>query len=250
MGLESRLQTAIELAHLAGPIILGHLGHPDKVEFKADKSPVTAADKQINDLVGRTLRDQFPEDGFLGEEGSHGSGRERYQWICDPIDGTKAFMLGLPNCVFMLGLAESGDMQLSVVFDPHARRLYRAVRGSGAFCNDQPIHVSNDKINEGFALLGTESLPYASALRAATRGIEPLPGTGFKCTMLARGAGHCFISRRGDFHDLGPGSLIVEEAGGKVTGLRGEKLKFNRPIGDGIILSNGVCHDDLIKIIG
>ena len=117
----------------------------------------------------------------------------------------------------------------------------------GAFSNGEPIKVNSEKINEGYALVGADSFIYAAELKKQSRGIEPVPGTGYKCMMIANGRGIGMINDSADFHDIGPGSLIVEEAGGKVTGLKGEELDFSKEIG-GVIVSNGTVHDDFIKI--
>lgn len=245
--MEDRLKLAKDLAKKSGEIIRGNFGKTHSVELKGDLSPVTAIDKQINTLVAESLKAAFPADALLGEEESYGIGNERYQWICDPLDGTKPFILGLPFSVFMLGVSENGKMLLSVVYDPYSNKMYHAVKGEGAFCNDKPIHVSTEKINEGYALVGADSFIYAEELKKLSRGIEPVPGTGFKCVMLASGHGLGMINNSADFHDIGPGSLIVEEAGGKVTSLDGKELDCSKEI-DGVIVSNGVVHEDFLNI--
>ena len=245
--MDDRLQTAIDLATKAGSLIRENFGNNQNIELKSDHSPVTETDKQINSLVAETLYLKFPEDGLLGEEESYGSGNEKYQWICDPLDGTKPFILGLKNSVFMLALSEDGVIMLSVVYDPHNDKLYRAVKGKGSYCNDKPIHVSQNTLDDGYMLVGPDSFKYAIDLKKASLGVETVPGTGFKCVMIASGQGLGMINDSADFHDIGPGSLIIEEAGGKVTNLQGEPLKYNQNIGD-IIVSNGVVHEQLIKI--
>jgi fructose-1,6-bisphosphatase/inositol monophosphatase family enzyme len=245
--MEHRLQIALGLAKQAGSIIKENFGKNHAVELKADQSPVTEIDKQINTLVANKLRDAFPADGLLGEEGNTGSGAEQYQWICDPLDGTKPFILGMPNSVFMLGLSEAGNILLSVVYDPYSERMYRATKGNGAYCNERKIHVNHDTLAEGYCLVGADSLPYSSLLKERSSGYEPVSGTGFSLMMIARGYGVGKIQATADFHDIGPGSLIVEEAGGKVTGLNGEPLLYNDKI-NGAIISNGVAHDALVGI--
>lgn len=246
--MEDRLKLAVELARKAGAIIRDNFGKTHKVELKGDMSPVTAIDKQINEFIAQSLQTAFPEDGLLGEEESYGTGNEKYQWICDPLDGTKPFILGLPFSVFMLALSENGSVLLSVVYNPYSDKMYHAVKGKGAFCNNEPIKVSSEKINEGYVLVGADSFSFAAELKKLSRGIEPVPGTGYKCVMLASGRGLGMINDSADFHDIGPGSLIVEEAGGKVTGLNGEQLDYSKEIG-GVIVSNGVVHDYFLKIV-
>lgn len=245
--MDMKLKVAMELARQAGTIIKDNFGKNHAVELKVDASPVTEIDKKINQLVARTLKDQFPGDGLLGEEESYGSGDEMYQWICDPLDGTKPFILGLPCSVFMLGLSKNGKMLLSVVYDPYADKMYHAIRGEGAFCNGEPISVSDKNIKDGYALVGADSFVFAPELKKQSLGVEPVPGTGYKCLMIATGRGLGMINDSADFHDIGPGSLIVEEAGGRVTGFRGETLRFDEEI-DNVIMSNGVVHDQFIDI--
>ena len=119
--------------------------------------------------------------------------------------------------------------------------------GKGAFCNDRPIHVTKQRIKEGYALIGADSFIFAPALKESALSVEPAPGTGYKCLMIASGRGLGMINDSADFHDIGPGSLIVQEAGGKVTGLQGKALSFNRELA-GVIISNGVVHEDFIDI--
>jgi fructose-1,6-bisphosphatase/inositol monophosphatase family enzyme len=245
--MEERLKLAFSLSKKAGGIIKDNFGKTHAVVLKDDASPVTEVDQRINKLVAQSLKESFPEDGLLGEEESYGTGHEKYQWICDPLDGTKPFILGLPLSVFMLALSENGKMLLSVVYDPYSDKMYHAIKGEGAFCNDEPIKVSSEKIDEGYALVGADSFSFAAELKKLSRGIEPVPGTGYKFLMIATGRGIGMINDSADFHDIGPGSLIVEEAGGKVTGLNGEELDYSKEIG-GVVVSNGVVHDDFLKI--
>jgi myo-inositol-1(or 4)-monophosphatase len=163
------------------------------------------------------------------------------------LDGTKPYILGLKNSVFMLGLSKGGEMQMSVVYDPYENRMYHAVRGEGAFCDGKPVYVSEQRIDEGIVLLGADSYQYAPLLKQAAIAVEPVSGTGFKCMMIATGRGTGMINAVADFHDIGPGSLIVEEAGGRVTGLQGERLDYRRDIG-GVIVSNGAAHESLLAI--
>jgi myo-inositol-1(or 4)-monophosphatase len=246
--MDDRLKLALELAQKAGAIIKDNFGKGHAAELKGDRSPVTLIDKQINSLVAESIQTAFPEDGLLGEEESYGKGSERYQWVCDPLDGTKAFILEIPVSLFVLGLAENGHMIFSVIYDPYANKMYHAVKGGGAFCNGQQMRVSPAKIDEGYALIGSESLVYAVELKKRARGTQPVPGTAYKCMMIASGRGIGMVYASADFHDIGPASLIIEEAGGKVTGLAGEKLDYNRDI-TGVIVSNGVTHDDFVDVV-
>jgi myo-inositol-1(or 4)-monophosphatase len=165
------------------------------------------------------------------------------------LDGTKAFILEVPNSVFMLALMKDQEVILSVVYNPFNDRLYRAVKGQGAFCNDQPMHVNDQPLKGGYVLLGTSSYPFVASIKAAGGQVESVSGGGYKYMMIASGKAAGTIKDGASFHDVTPGALIICEAGGKVTALDGSELQYDRKI-SGAIMSNGTAHEELIGIAG
>jgi fructose-1,6-bisphosphatase/inositol monophosphatase family enzyme len=248
--MDDYLSFAKDLVRQGGSLILDNFERTVLVELKSDNTPVTEIDKQINDLFIKAVQATYPEHGFLGEEADFGSGKEEFQWLCDPIDGTKCFILGIPQCTCILALTKQGQIELSVIYDPFSDRLYHAIRGKGAFCNDEPIHVSSQSIKGSYVLLEASSFPYVKGIKNLGGDIESVAGTGYKCVMLASGHGCAVIKTKGDvdFHDVGPSSLIVEEAGGKVTAYDGSPLRYDRSITEGVILSNSLTHEALMSI--
>ncbi len=248
--MDKYLAFAKELAYQAGKIIKDNFEKKHEAQMKADATPVTKIDIQINQLALDAIKARFPGHGVLGEEGNLGDGTEKYQWVLDPIDATKAFILGIPNSVFMLALTEDGQNQLAVVYDPFADKLYHAVKDGGAFCNDQPIHVNKQPLKGGIVMLGeTSAAVFAKGVEAAGGQVEMVTGTGYKCMLLAsgKGVGTYKDKSEGDFHDVGPAALIIEEAGGRATDLDGRPQRYDRQL-NGAILSNGTVHADLVKI--
>jgi myo-inositol-1(or 4)-monophosphatase len=243
------LTFAKALARQGGELIKTNANKSLDIELKSDHSPVTQVDKAINDLISRSIRETYPDHGLLGEEGNHGSGDEPFQWLCDPLDGTKAFILGVPLNTCILGLTQNGQLLLAVVYNPFADQLYYAAKGQGAFCNDQRIAVNQDTLAAGGCVIISESsFQFTPALQNSGAQIEPLPGAGYRSMLIASGRACASIQGKADFHDVGPASLIVEEAGGRVTDLNGTSLRYNQPLTNGIVLSNGICHDDLLAI--
>src|SRR3989338_7401931 len=158
------LTVAKDIARRAGAIMLRYFRVDNSEERKADGSPVTIADKAINRMVIEELEKNFA-DVVIGEEestGEYGAGR---RWICDPIDGTKAYVWGVPTAMFSLGLAVDGVPTLGVAYDPFLDTMYEAVRGNGSYCNGKPIHVSQKKLSEGY--LATTRTPQKTILCAA-----------------------------------------------------------------------------------
>jgi fructose-1,6-bisphosphatase/inositol monophosphatase family enzyme len=247
--MDEYLAFAKDLARQGGKLIKDNFESGLDIELKADHSPVTQVDKQINSLVIDAVRTTFPEHGILGEEASFGSGSEEYQWLCDPLDGTAAFIVGMQHSTFILGLTKAGRLLLSVVYDPFTDRLYHAVKGQGAFCNDQPIHVSNQLLKDGYVLYDNSSIYLYEQLTAVGAILEPVAGAGYRAMLLASGRCSAIVQGKADNHDVGPSSLIVEEAGGTVTLFDGTVPRYDQPIIGGLILTNGSCYDELLSVV-
>ncbi|GIG69204.1 inositol monophosphatase family protein [Phytomonospora endophytica] len=241
------LEFALSLARRAGGLIADAFNTNVQADVKSDGSPVTEVDREINRLVIDAIQERHPHHAILGEEGAVGSGKEEFKWICDPLDGTKPFLLGVPNSVFMIALMHAGNLLLAVVYDPFTKNMFHAIRGRGAYCNNDRIHVSEQRLDEGYVVLGTDSYPFIEGILNAGGRVEPVSGSGYKSMMIAKGSAVATIRQQADFHDVAPSALIVEEAGGKVTGLDGSRLVLDRAIG-GAIISNGVAHAELVEL--
>lgn len=246
--MDDYLAFAKNIARQGGQIIKDNFENNLDVELKSDHTPVTQVDKQINQLVIDAVQKTYPEHGLLGEEANLGTGKEELQWLCDPLDGTAAFIVGMQHSTFILALTRLGKPQLAVVYDPFMDRLYHAIKGQGAFCNDQPIHVNKQTLDGGYVLFEQSASNLYEKLQTVGAITEPVAGAGYRAMLLAQGRCTAIIQGKADNHDVGPASLIVEESGGKVTAYDGSPLRFDGPITTGVILSNGICHDDLIAI--
>lgn len=243
------LRFARGLALRAGKIILEGFGKAAGVKYKPDGSPVTDIDIRVNKMILESMRSRYPEHGLLGEELSFGTGFEPYRWICDPLDGTVPFILGIPNSMFMLALVVNNDLQVAVSYDPFSSRFYHATKGGGAFCNDYPIHVSNQTIRDGYLVLDSDSFPFVTVIKQAGGRIASVTGTGYRAMMVACGQAIGTVKESADFHDIAPASLIVAEAGGRVTDLNGSPLTLDKEIEGGVIISNRLAHQQLVDIL-
>ncbi len=247
--MEQELQFAKAIAQQAGVMMLKNFGKDHSYETKDDRTPVTAIDKAINDLLIKQVQTNYSDHGVLGEEASWGSGQEKYQWLCDPIDGTVPYMLAIPASIFMVALLENGVPVMSLLYNPYTNEMFHAIKNKGAFCNDEQINVNDAHFEDGYVLLGTTAFPYVDAIKQHGGKVQPVPATGYKCISVARGKAIAVIKHTSDFHDVGPASLLIEEAGGKVTDLSGNNVdRYDRPIG-GTLLSNGACHEKLVSIV-
>lgn len=219
------------------------------VELKSDKSPVTEVDKAINQMIIDAVAVEFPEHGVMGEEADSGNGEEEFKWLTDPIDSTKSFIIGIPNSTCILALTKNSEIILTVIYHPFEDKLYYAVKGKGAYCNDKPIRVNNTPLNNAYVLVEVSAVSLYDKLLQAGASLEPCAGAGYRCILIAAGKASATVKTHYDFHDVGPGSLLIEEAGGKVTDFDGKPIIFDRQRDKGIIISNGVSHESILAAI-
>jgi fructose-1,6-bisphosphatase/inositol monophosphatase family enzyme len=252
---EELLDFGKSLAQDAGAIILRYFNGLDlDIQIKQDESPVTAADKEINQLVIDRVSEAFPTHGILAEEGSSHEDR-RELWVCDPIDGTKSFIQRIPTALFSLAFVVDGVPEVAVMGDPFQRRILTAVRGEGAQMNHSPIKVSarSDLKGATIALTGTYSelrdrRQLLDDMQDAGAKIVLVPGNVFRSSLVASGNVDVHIFPGRSAHDVAAAKLIVEEAGGKVTDLYGKEQRYDGRI-CGAVITNGLLHNVIIERI-
>ena len=248
------LAFAKQLAEEAGEIMRTYFTGEQQREIKSDGSPLTVADTLINSHVIERLREEFPDDGVIGEEEStveYGTGRI---WFCDPIDGTKAFTWGVPTAMFSIALVVDGKPVLGVAYEPITDQMYTAICGEGAYCNGRRLHVNELGLGEGiFGAISSHyriryGAPYLDALLERQVDMAAFSGAVAKCVRVAEGRFVGYIEELLNGHDVAASQVIVEEAGGKITGLDGRPLDYSRPF-KGAIVSNGRVHKELVTIV-
>jgi len=159
--------------------------------------------------------------------------------------------MGIPTAMFSLAFVDGGLPKVAVMYDPFQDRLLAAIEGQGAFMNGQRLQVSAAAQLSG-AWLGAggtvEAGPHRLHVELARRGarVKAIPGTVYKGAMVARGLLDGFV-QAGSAHDFAALQLIVQEAGGEVTGLSGEPLRYDQPFGRGAIVGNGQLHAELVE---
>jgi fructose-1,6-bisphosphatase/inositol monophosphatase family enzyme len=222
MAWEREIDVCREVAARAGALALRHAEQGVTSEDKTDLSPVTVADRECERLIVEGLRAAFPEDGFLGEEGSRDDGCSGRRWIVDPIDGTRDFLRGLGTWSNLIGLEADGEVVLGVCHMAARGEMYWAVRGEGAWRNDRRITVSSiDRRDKAVACLTAFEAVHRSPL--APRILEHLAGYwtvrsmgGCQDAMLvASGRAEVWIELSGKAWDLAPLQVIAEEAGAR-----------------------------------
>lgn len=250
----TELDFAKSVANKAGKIMRQYFDGDQQKQIKEDGSTVTVADTLINSMVIEELAVAFPHDGLIGEEEStteYGMGRK---WFCDPIDGTKAYTWGTPTSMFSLALVVDGKPVVGVVYDPFLGRMYYAVRGSQSYCDDSPLRVNDKQLKEGVVAVTSsvermsEGIPYLHTLAAMGVSMATFSGAIYKAVLVAKGRMVAYVESIVNAHDMAAVQLVVEGAGGKVTGMDGKPLDYSRPF-KGAIVTNGTVHGEITKIV-
>lgn len=222
------------------------------VETKPDRTPVTLADKMIEDRVRGFLAKAHPSAGFLGEETGASGPSSALRFVLDPIDGTRAFVRGLDTWSVLLGLEADGVPALGIAYLPAARDLFVGVIGGGAYDAGRPCRVSrvarlaDATITHGVVAQFTENdlgalLPKLAAATSC-RGLSDFDGY----RQLLRGRVDAMIDPGVKPWDLCAAAVLVREAGGRMTSLAGEETIAG---GSGLA-SNGLVHEELVSLLG
>jgi histidinol-phosphatase len=219
----SDLDLALRLADLADSITERHFRDEAlAVELKPDATPVTVADREVEEKIRAELGRQRPGDAVLGEELGSTSGRRR--WIVDPIDGTKNFIRGIPVWATLIALEVEGELELGVVSAPALGRRWWAARDGGAFANGEPIAVSSVGSIENALVLytSTPSLDragYGERFQALARRCWAARGFGdfWAHVLVAEGAAEIAVEAELALWDIAAPAVIVREAGGRMT---------------------------------
>jgi histidinol-phosphatase len=246
----AELTAALDAARAAAEVIRGFYQRNVRTELKADKSPVTEADVRAEETIRELLIRRFPAYGFYGEEtGKSGMDAESV-WLVDPIDGTKSFVRECPFFSTQIALMRGGRFVLGVSSAPAYNELAWAERGGGAFLDGKQIHVSRVDSLSG-AIVSTGNLKTLAGSGAWGRfgtligGINRIRGYGdfVHYHLLARGALDLVIESDVNILDIAALTVIVEEAGGRFTDLRGAPVDLATT---SVLASNGGLHQSLL----
>jgi len=249
-------------AREAGAIVKRYYDKPIDQVAKSDKGAgrdenwLTQADSEADELLKARLLGAFPAYGWLSEETADSPERLRKErvWIVDPLDGTREFTLGVPEFCVCVALVEKGRPVVGVEYNPATDRLYSAALGAGTTLNGASTQVSRTEHVALAQVLASRSEdkrgewePFKQYCHVVLTG-----SVAYKLAELSVGNGDAtFTLTPKNEWDICAGSILVEEAGGKVTGLDGEPLVFNQPspLRPGMIASNRVLHPGLLTLI-
>ena len=253
------LATATEIVLRAGEIQLARQESGFRVSKKGTIDLVTEVDLECERMCRAVIAERFPDHDVLAEEmggTTAGPAKSRFRWVFDPLDGTTNYAHGLPIYCASLGLEIDGRADVGAIYDPTRRELFTAERGAGAYLNGRRLQVS-DAVALVDALLVT-GFPYDvhkqggdlvemfGAFLGRARAVRRLGSAALDLCYVAAGRFEAFWEQHLKPWDVAAGALIVEEAGGRVTGMDG--TPFNPEAGH-LIASNGRVHDEMLDVI-
>jgi myo-inositol-1(or 4)-monophosphatase len=252
------LAVAADAALAAGALQRRYFRSALTITKKGRIDLVTEADVAVEREIQSRIHARFPDHAFLGEESgaSTGAAGASHRWIVDPIDGTTNFAHGLALFCVSIGLEIEGRMAVAAVYDPMAEELFTAERGSGARLNGRRIQVTaeatlvNSLLVTGFPYAPgdrrAEQLDVFASMLAEAQAVRRLGSAALDLCLVAAGRFDGFWEQGLQPWDVAAGGLIVEEAGGRVTGYDGAPFD---PFARQIVASNGVLHPSLLDLI-
>ncbi|MBX9692725.1 MAG: inositol monophosphatase [Cyanobacteria bacterium] len=252
--LEKERKVAFQAALEAGALLKERLGSLSSVDYKGAFNLVTDVDKASEKLILDIIQSEFPEDSILAEESGKKPGELKRRWLIDPLDGTTNYAHTYPFFSVSIGLEIEGEIALGAVYNPMNDELFWAVKGGGAWLNDERIAVSTtSSLVESLLATGfppelreakVKALHEFTNMTSICHGVRRDGSAALDLCFVASGRLDGFWEMKLSPWDVAAGSLIVTEAGGMVSNLEGGKLNVDR--GD-ILATNGKIHKEVFK---
>ncbi len=252
--LNDYLEFAKEIALYAGKIMLEFYNDNIDLNYKEDKTVVTLVDKKINSYLIEKVKEKYQNHSVIGEEESLKKDSE-YVWVCDPLDGTGMYVNHIPVFVFSLALVHNGEPIVGVIYNANEDKMYSAIKGEGAYCNNVKIHVNDKDLGDlgyraNIEIFNNNIIDEVSLIKElkSSSKISSIGSVARSCMAIATGDFSCDIFP-GTSHgncDLAASYIIVKEAGGKVTNIYGEEQRYDSDI-KGAIITNGISHEKILQ---
>lgn len=246
------------LARQAGEILRAGYGKSHDIDYKGIIDPVTEIDHRSENFLISEIRRHFPGDGLLTEESGSLEGTDSRLWYVDPLDGTVNYAHDIPIFCVSLGYAQAGSMILGVVYDPMREECFIAEKGSGAWLNGKPLHVSAEtELDKGLLVTGfpydirtnpENNLDLYALFSLRSQAVRRLGSAALDLCYIAAGRFDGYWEQSLNPWDLAAGGLIAAEAGAVVTDLEGNPgyLHHRQP---GIIAANASIHRQMVDLI-
>ncbi len=250
----SYLETAAEIARESGALLANYLARGIPFELKGEYDLVTEADRASERLIVERLRSHYPSHGIVAEEGGGHTSLSEYRWHVDPLDGTTNFAHSFPMFNVTLALERGGEIIAGVVFDPVRQESFTAELGGGAYLNNRRIRVSKaQRLEDSLVATGFPSrrrhlninIHFYYQMAMVTHGVRRAGAAALDLAYVACGRLDAFWEFGLNSWDMAAGTLLVAEAGGRVSGMRGEAHGMTSL---DLLASNGAIHDPALTL--
>jgi myo-inositol-1(or 4)-monophosphatase len=249
------LDFLIDVSKQAGAYLLSQAGKELLVEHKGRIDLVTHADKTSQEMIIKTIEKKFPNHAIIAEEGYDKRGKEGFAWYIDPIDGTTNFVHGVPMFCVSIALYKEAVPLIGVCYNPATQEIFHAEKGKGSFLNGKRIQVSATG-NLIDALVAT-GFPYKREnmkkiincffnVLSRVQGIRRFGSAALDLCCVACGRFDAFWEMELKPWDMAAGVLILEEAGGRITGMEGTGFDLNS---GNIAASNKIIHNNFLQLL-
>jgi len=253
MNLKKEKSVALEAAKKAGKILLHYFEKKEIIREKSNKTLVSEADTGANKIIIRTIRKNFPGHSILSEETGFDDRKSDYKWVIDPLDGTHNFLRGIPLFGTSIALEYKNEIVLGVMYFPIMKVLAVAEKGKGAFLNGKRLKVSDRKsMNHSFIAFEyaytnrKEKVSFLGKFIHTTIDFRNFGSAIYDLLLVACGKCDGFVILSTHEWDIAAGFLLVEEAGGRITDLKGKKWSLYQ---DKFVISNGKIHSSLLEYV-
>ena len=246
-------ELAITAAREAGAILVENFGKIERVDTKGVRDLVSNVDIASEKKIIEVIKSQYPDHGILCEESAEEVTNSDYKWIIDPLDGTHNYIYGIKTYGICIALEHKGELILGLVYIPYSDEVYWAEKGKGAYFNGDPIHVSERTLEDAMVIFDStlhvdneDRTGFLSTLVDKSFGLRISGSAAWNLTRVAMGIADLIVEYGDKPWDFAAGGLIVEEAGGKLTTLDGDKWS---PYIQGYLASNDKFHDQVLELL-
>jgi myo-inositol-1(or 4)-monophosphatase len=247
---------AVEIAREAGQFLRARLTSAHRIDYKGEINLVTEVDRISEEMITNKIDHLFPDHDMLAEEFTHTGKGSDFRWIIDPLDGTINYAHGYPVFCVSIALQKLDNIILGIIYNPMLEEMFVAEKGQGTLLNGRRVVVSN-KPTLARSLLATgfpydvressvNNLDHFNAMILKARGIRRAGSAALDLGYLAAGRFDGFWEIKLNPWDTAAGWLMVEEAGGVVTDMRGKDYCLESA---GIVASNGRIHEEMVDIL-
>jgi myo-inositol-1(or 4)-monophosphatase len=252
------LTVAIEAAREAGRFLKLSVGKVRSVEVKQgdDRNLVSEIDRGAEAKIISIIRSHFPQHAILAEESGGSLAPADVRWIIDPLDGTTNFLHGVPIFSVSIGVERKGELVAGVVYDPNLDEMFTVEKGGGAYLNGKRLKVSasstllDSLLVTGFPYNITDNpenaVEHFVHFLMAARGVRRLGSAAMDLCYVAAGRFDGFWEVSLNPWDMAAGALLIQEAGGRITDMRGNPLNIYQKT---VLASNGIIHDAMLAIV-